>query len=527
VWGTPTTTVLNAADFKITDTQRLYLRISNPNSAVYAKGAAGTVDFKIPAPSATATALDSQRVMVTIQACWKCHSTTLLQAGHGGGYVDTKGCVVCHSPLYAANGTTQKAGFMGGALDGTNYVFTSWIHHIHSAKGDFAEVTYPQDIKNCVVCHTNSGLNLGTGNMIDNWKSHPTRVACGACHDTIDFATGASFIGLDGVSKTHIVQTTDSGCSVCHSATGAATNLDVVTVHNTTPTGTSMNVPEYVVSLSTPTPANGTYFVSGETFTVTATLTTYGTGSAVPSTVYTSAKDTAGTTNGKLYSASLYVYGPRAKAMPLLGTQALSLFTGGTDANVKTDATGFKYKVTIPAGTTAGTYGVRVRFGDYGRVNDTNYKIESTAFKTIQIGTATAEKKIDGDMCVNCHGNGTAPFHDARHAVVFNTDECASCHDNSGGHADPIANRVHAVHGATASGDLLGIDWSDVTYPQGAMGQSSAGISTGAKICVGCHTSGNTAYKSNAVGQACYGCHGDNALVVDHMTQFGGPVPAQ
>jgi hypothetical protein len=286
-----------------------------------------------------------------------------------------------------------------------------------------------------------------------------------------------------------------------------------------------MNVPEFVVSLSTPTPANGSYYVSGETVTITATLTTYGTGSPVASTVYTSPQDAVGVSGGGLRVASLYVSGPRAKALPLTGTQANSLFTGGTNTNVITDATGFKYRLTIPSGATSGTYAVRFRAGDYSRVNDTNYKIESTAFKTIQIGTATVEKKIDGDMCKNCHGTGTAPFHDARHSVVFDTDECATCHDLSGGHADPIANRVHAIHGARANSDLLGIDWSDVTYPQGiTMGPAANTLpSTGAKICVGCHTSGNTAYKTNALGVACYGCHGDADSVVNHMLQNGGP----
>jgi OmcA/MtrC family decaheme c-type cytochrome len=510
-------------------TQRFYLRISNPSSTTYTKGAAATVDFKVPATGAAATPLTSQRVIVTIQACWKCHSTTLLAAGHGGGYADTKGCVVCHSPLYASG--TNPAGFMAnfsGDPDTEpyhNYTFPDWIHHIHAAKLGFEEVTYPQDIKKCDVCHT------GTGDQIDNWKNHPTRLACGSCHTTADFATGATFTGLDGVSKTHAVQTSDVACTACHPNAGPISSgvRPVPAVHDTVPAAGSANDPEFDVTLAMSAPtATSAFYSAGDVVTITATLNVHG-GAAVPGTTYTTAKQAAGTTGGGLSTASLYIYGPRSLPLPLTGTQANSLFTGGTNTNVKTDASGFKYQLTIPAGLTPGTYMLRFRAGDYGRVNDTNYRIESTAFNTFQIGTATVEKKIDGDMCVNCHGDGTLPAHDARHAVVVNSDECVACHDFSGGHADPLANRVHAIHAASAHGDLLDavsspMDWSEVTYPQGSMGQSSAGISTGAKICVGCHTSGSTDYKSHAVGSACYGCHGDSQIVVDHMVQNGGPV---
>ena len=540
-WGVPTNSGLNSADINTTvgtgHTQRLYLRISNPNTALYAKGAAAFVDFKVPANGTSATPLDSQRVMVTIQACWKCHSTTLLAAGHGGGYVDTRGCVICHSPLYSTSTAGQQAGFMANYTQDPdvepafNYVFPNWIHWIHSAKLGFEDVTYPQDINKCVVCHTDSGQALGTGNLIDNWKNHPTRLACGSCHNTVDF-TGVSFVGLDGVSKTHPVMTNDNLCSACHPGIGAPTTpttFDIVTVHDTTPTG--KNVPEFDVTLTISNPTATTAFYSaGDAVDITATLNTHG-GSAVAGSLYTSPKDTAGHAGAGLSTASLYIYGPRSGAQPLTGTQANSLFTGSTNTHVTTDSTGFRYHLVIPSGLTAGTYMLRFRAGDYGRVNDTDYKIESTAFQTFQIGTATVQKKIDGDMCVNCHGAGTAPFHDARHAVVFNSDECVACHDRSGGHADPLANRVHAIHAESAHGDLLdsvssAMSWTFVTYPQGSMGPSSTGISTGAKICVGCNTSGNNAYKLNApgqqnIGEACYGCHGDDFVTVDHMLQNG------
>jgi hypothetical protein len=208
-----------------------------------------------------------------------------------------------------------------------------------------------------------------------------------------------------------------------------------------------------------------------------------------------------------------------------VATQAVSLFAGGTDPNVATDNTGFRYTVTIPSGLTTGTYGVRVRFADYGYISDNNYVADSYSFKTVQIGSATAEPKVSGD-CTRCHGTGNAPFHQPRISVVFDTDQCNGCHDYSGGHAAVLANRVHAVHAASKTGDMLNeygltpeLDWSDVTYPLGL------GWPGGIGRCDICHSSGNTSYRSVTHEVACLGCHGDRPGATDHMLQNGGDYP--
>jgi hypothetical protein len=320
-------------------------------------------------------------------------------------------------------------------------------------------------------------------------------------------------------------------------------------MHN--PPVAAKNVPEYDVALSVSAPAAGTFYVAGETPTVTVTLKDKTTGAAVPGTAYTAAKHAAGTFNAaSLSKASLYVYGPRAKAVPVLtkasatlsaagvATQAQPLFVGtafGTpavvDAQVITDATGFKYKLSpIPAGT-SGTFMVRFIAANFGYVSDTNYKIDSTAFQTIQIGTATVENKVSGNGCIDCHGTGTLGAHDARHSVVFDTDQCLSCHDRSDNHGDTLDNRVHSIHSASKNGDALGIDWSAVTYPQGMPSSgadettgilSISGI-TGASRCITCHTTASTTWKTNGIKKvACQGCHADKPGAINHMVQMGG-----
>lgn len=522
-----------APEYDPADNQRLVIRISGLYDAdgnAVTKNAIGFMDFVVPAVGASAVALDSQRLFVTANACKKCHSPEFQQAAHADSFLDTRACVICHSPL----------GHYGTLMQTDMAYLSPLIHKIHAAIDipKFADrnrglgyglVAYPQDIADCVVCHTDSGLPLGTGDQIDNWKALPTIEICGSCHVDVNFATGENHNG--GVQ-------TNNTCTVCHPASGFGFGLSVATAHDTTPTG--VNVPEFDVALSITAPANGSYYVSGEGPEVRVTLTDHASGLAVPSSVYTTAQDSPGIAGGGLNVAGVYVYGPRAKSVPVLATDTITdpnfdsemdtptqrhdMFTDVSDPQITTDDSGFGYQLlAIPADMETGTYMVRVRIGDYGRVGSGDYQIESIAFTNIQIGTATEEEKVAGDGCIDCHGTGTAPFHDERHAVVFNTDQCLGCHDQSGNFAIPIANRVHAVHSANSDGDLYNIsggsgrDWSDITFPQNIQPMD------GEPRCIGCHNSDKVTYKTLPYMMPCAGCHVTADGVLDHMRQNGGP----
>jgi len=526
-----------APDYDPTDTQRLLIRVSGHDDAsgnAVTNNTVGFLDFVVPAAGASAVALDSQRQFVTADACKKCHGAPFQQAAHADGYLDTRACVICHSPI----GHYGTGGLSSADMVADNAYLPVLIHQIHAAIDNpkfadevrglgFAGVTYPQEIGKCVVCHTDSGLSLGTGDQVDNWKNHPSAEICGSCHIAVNFTTGDNHSGG--------VQTNDT-CSVCHPNSGFGFGKSVTTAHDTTPTG--VNIPEFNATLNITAPINGTYYTEGEAPEVRVTLTDHGSSLAVAPAVYTTPQDAAGHTGGGLAVANVSVYGPRSKSVPVLATntvtdpafdsaadlptQGHNLFVLGDDPQVTTDSLGFGYQLLpIPAGMTPGTYMVRVRIGDYGRVGTDNYHIESTAFTTIQIGN-TAGLKVAGNDCINCHGTGTAAFHDERHAVVFDTDQCLACHDQSENHAIPIANRVHAVHSANSDGDLYFIlgegtrDWSDVTFPLNIQ------IDDGDPLCVGCHTSGNTTYKTNPFMMPCVGCH-TNDGILDHMRQNGGP----
>jgi len=555
-----TTAYDNALHFSAANIQRLYIRASatgNTNAATF-------VDFTVKDTGGGILGVDNANIgynarqFVTIEACRQCHGPKMQNMGHGGGYRDTLACTLCHSPITnvgsATGGTTEKS-YMADLWLG------NWIHKIHAAMKvnaaeDFSDVTYPQDIKVCVTCHTNSGKNLGAGDLTANWENHPTTAYCGTCH--AGFPTTS---GPNGTAHPGGTSQPDSACVACHPATGASTSIvfPVATVHNTSPEPGSFNanppnVPEYDVTMTlSPDKA---FYVAGDNVTITATLNLHGTATSVPTAVYTNTQGAAGISDNALRSASLAVYGPRALPKPILNLpknsttglvpQTANLWIGSklndntVNTRVLTDATGFRYKLTIPSGLANGTYGVRVRFGDYGYVSDNNYKTESVRFRTIQIGNATPTAKVAGDGCTACHGVGDfLDAHDARHAVIFDTDQCISCHDYSGNRAAVLANRVHAVHSANTFGDMLNtqimqttsggfnplppftpnpidVDWSEVTYPQS--------ISN----CATCHTSGNTSYRSVVHEVSCLGCHGDNIYTggnSNHMLQSGGKYP--
>ena len=99
--------------------------------------------------------------------------------------------------------------------------FPVFIHKIHMGEDlkmnggtytGFAkpyEVTYPQDVRNCVKCHRSPAP------LADNWKNQPSRRACGACHDDISFVnpppSGRKLHGGGPIADDH-------SCLLCHAA---------------------------------------------------------------------------------------------------------------------------------------------------------------------------------------------------------------------------------------------------------------------------------------------------------------------
>jgi OmcA/MtrC family decaheme c-type cytochrome len=482
----------------------------------------GSYDFSAGTPG---TELADSAEIVSSSACFTCHGSSLANADHTI-YTEVKTCNQCHAlNSYAGN------------ID-PNADLAPMIHSIHYARGgegttgpyntvaDFSGVTYPNNPWNCAKCHADgTAVDKATADgeagpvaaEADLAYSNPTRRACGSCHSDVNFETGENHKGG--------MQTTDSLCKACHPRSGDITDIlfPVKTVHDLGPTGNDpRNQAEFAVNISMDPPANGTDYEAGESPVITVTLTPTDGGATVN---YTAAKDVKGTRDGALSNAQLFVYGPRSHAVPVLtacsttdpdfiaqngtcgatATQGHQLFVG-SDAQVKTDASGFKYQLMDKfADLEPGTYMVRFDGADYGGKSNDDYVTSSVAVINFQVGTATEEPKVSGNGCLNCHGDThmhlTGQY---AHNQPFNTDGCLGCHDYSGNHGDYIGNRVHAIHNETFSGDYSGHVWTEVSFPQQA------------NNCSICHTNSDAAVPvwQSTEPLACGGCHGTDPNAV-------------
>jgi Outer membrane cytochrome MtrC/MtrF-like, domains II/IV len=482
--------------------------------------------------AAAQAAVVDTRDIATTASCNECHG---ILHGHGGDRVEVAICVTCHNPgtsdpdsglsmdmaamihsIHLGNdaGSTVAVGAAHPAIvggfneDGAILRATDYIVGHRGSDNNFSEITFPGRLDDCQKCHTAADIETPDG---DNPLNAPSKLACVSCHD--ETAWNATHSGRN-----------DSTCLTCHSG-----QFSVAATHEFTTT-------EFVTTITMDAPANGTHYVTGEAPLITVTVAD-GTGTDVGG--YTTA-DFNSTSNptGVYNDGSIYIYGPRSKSAPVLATgtmqdpafvaalalddtltpsqgHSMQLSATGTnsDPQVLTDATGFKYQtLAVTDDMTPGTYMVLARVGVGSSSSE-----RAWALTNIQIGTATEQLKVTGGGtrdalnapgCESCHY--LADYSSTAHRAFFGTDGCLACHDQSGNHADPLANRVHAVHAASSAGDLVvSREFSEVTYPQNA------------NHCKACHTSGNTSFRTNPLGFACVGCHGDATDAKDHMVQMG------
>ena len=239
--------------------------MTNPVDAIY--------DFVPSSGPVTASGRD----MVTTANCDTCHQVLGGIAGgdaeangagfHGGSRNEVRYCVVCHTEqrkygrteaAYDSSTLTFKSADGGTDLATTStYRFRdravgnlpNEIHHIHAGPllalknynyggVNFNEVLHPQDLRNCDKCHNSANTSTPDAK---NWKQVPNRLACGGCHDGIDFATGkgvtmadaangltSSNIGGTGLAHIAGPMSDDSTCATCHGPSGS---VDVDVVH--------------------------------------------------------------------------------------------------------------------------------------------------------------------------------------------------------------------------------------------------------------------------------------------------------
>ena len=246
--------------------------IANPVNVIY--------DF-IPATGKALAANELQREVVAVANCNECHEKLTLH----GSRVETKYCVVCHTDQlkYGSANVASTAGKFPAVTETatvnattgiTTYTYSPsmfladgeslgdfpvMVHKIHQgvelvkSTYNFANVVFNNKgysmigggQKMCTKCHDNTKAV-----QADNWNAKPTRLACGACHDGINWATGkgstladkaaATAVGAVVATSGHVgsAQSSDAVCALCHSGDSIKVyhQTENVTKHNPTVT---------------------------------------------------------------------------------------------------------------------------------------------------------------------------------------------------------------------------------------------------------------------------------------------------
>ena len=225
----------NGVVFEPNRTHRVAIQLSYTNAAgeTVRVNPYFDVTFDASGRSVAVTDAGKTRVMADIGSCNGCHEKLAL---HGGGRVDVQYCVLCHSTkttdansgnVLAMSTMTHKihAGRLlmsklTSGQGGEQYV----IWGFQNSKHDYSNVGFPQDLRNCTVCH--DGANPATPQG-GNWKTQVSKEACLTCHAS---RPGSSFYDQHAIFTGVSDPTTlpNSACASCHKA---GTGLEPGRVH--------------------------------------------------------------------------------------------------------------------------------------------------------------------------------------------------------------------------------------------------------------------------------------------------------
>lgn len=460
------------------------------------------------------------REVVVTETCNSCHKEL---AFHGGTRRDTALCVTCHTDQLVDPESSN------------NLEFKVLIHRLHSGKAlpsvaagtpyfivgyrqslfDFSYGLWPQDTRNCTTCHTG-------GAQADNFKTAPNTAACTACHDDVNLATGDNH---EGGRKD------DTKCAGCHEPDGEAGDSSITGAHVIPPVAFKQTI-----ELTITPPANGEFYVAGETPALTIVIKDAATGAVIDPNTLLEPADPQSVQEGEWRRVNLYVSGPRNGTVPVLTTAALEADPTHTyanndlrilkdadkaDPNLTRTETAMTYQLGDVAGLKRGTYTAFIEIMP-------NAPLGAWAQLNFQVGTATEEPK-PATNCTQCHSDNR--MHAGYFAVQFNPDTCKSCHDylnqgegktgwsdsNWGYGAGPLARRVHGVHfgeGLDKPQEVhTRVDYSHVVFPQDV------------RNCTTCHSE-TDAWTQNPSRLACLACHDTDEVITHAALMTVDPTPA-
>jgi len=188
------------------------------------------------------------RDVIRTQSCNTCHFQL---AFHGGYAHGMEMCVLCHQPqnLDPSTGNSLDLKVMAhkihmgsqlpsvvgtSATPGVPYQIIGYMNSVN----DFSTVTDPADPRRCEVCHDQT---TGAA-QAKLFMTEPTRAACGACHDDLNFATG--FSNGSEVNHPGGPQADDTQCANCHIPLGESPFDASILGAHVVPTDTAATYPQ-------------------------------------------------------------------------------------------------------------------------------------------------------------------------------------------------------------------------------------------------------------------------------------------
>ena len=495
--------------------------------------------------------------------CVTCHTDQIKYEFNGGDMkIAADGITIISAPPTATTQQKRAAqAILGGRAVGN---YPNMIHKTHM--GDeltlqgynfnnnggaqmFNTVGFPQSPANCTKCHDASN-NATTGTTKtsegDNWKKVPSMLACGACHDGINFATGQGTT-VSGATTGHIggAKANNAQCVLCHDATtipvyhaaavptpnNAVLKAGVASISYDIKTATVNASGQPVVSFRIM--KNGTAVTS---LAVPALVTNAQTGAQVVSPAYEPIPGFANATpslyvmfnlpedsvttpsdfNGRVSASltNLLIASGSPKAGSITGPDSSGYFTAtltgdltgqpvtavckqNTGASAITGNCVNPSPIVVPAGAkmlTAAIIGTFTQKGLPGypytladvSVNPNKSASGGLIIKSmLKIAGNTRRAVVATANCATCHEQlGTTPeFHGgARNDATA----CAFCHTvnqaGSGGWAANASTFIHGIHGASKRS--VSFTWHAVSATDGYWNLGYPGV---LKVCSNCH----------------------------------------
>jgi OmcA/MtrC family decaheme c-type cytochrome len=494
--------------------------------------------------------------VVRTATCNNCHGDV---AFHGGSRRGVEYCVMCHTKQTTDPDTGNTVDFrvmihkihMGENLPSVKAGTPYQIIGFQNSVSDWSTVALPSDPGRCVICHDpKSGAAQANNDL-----TKPSRVACGACHDNVNFATGENHLNLP--------QLDDNQCANCHIPQGELPlDASILGAHINTNAGLIPDEQDFVPGMVFDNLAvtNGT---AGNTPTITFTLKDKS-GAPIP---LASLKASPGRLAAVLAGpASDYGYTSFGSDQTTGGYISEDVVKGGS-----CDASGncsFTFKHAIPASAT-GTYsiglegrrGITILAGtlksvstEYGAHNKVvNFSVDGSSVTPRRTVVALAN-------CNGCHSH--LSLHGTNRDQI---EQCVLCHNPSETDSarrplttDPVEkakppqavsfaymiHRIHTGENLAAQGagyTVVGFggsvnDFSGIHYPvftpDGSTGNTAK--------CAMCHVNGSETVLPEGLHDmvnpqskwnptpittaACTGCHATNATLSHafaNTTQFG------